>query len=61
MITDNQARKLMKYLQEEKTLELAAVKSGMDEKTARRYRDSGKLPSEIRAERIRSWRTRDNC
>ncbi len=60
MITDNQARKLMKYLQEEKTLELAAVKSGMDEKTARRYRASGKLPGEIRAERIRSWRTRDN-
>jgi predicted ArsR family transcriptional regulator len=29
MITDNQARKLMKYLQKEKTLEVAAAKSGM--------------------------------
>ena len=60
MITDNQARKLMKYLEEKKTLEVAAVKSGMDEKTARKYRDLGKLPSELKAERIRTWRTREN-
>ncbi len=33
MITDNQARKLMKYLQEKRTLEVAAAKSGMNEKT----------------------------
>ena len=37
MITNNQARKLMKYLQEQKTLEVAAAKSGMDEKTARNH------------------------
>ena len=48
MITDNQARKLMKYLQEKKALGIAATKSGMDEKTARKYRDIGKLPSELR-------------
>jgi hypothetical protein len=60
MITDNQARKLMKHLQEQKTLEVAAAKSGMDEKTARKYRDFGKLPSELQAERIRTWRTREN-
>lgn len=60
MITDNQARKLMKYLQEQKTLEVAAAKSGMDEKTARKYRDFGKLPSELQAERIRTWRTRES-
>lgn len=50
----------MKYLQEQKTLEVAAAKSGMDEKTARKYRDFGKLPSELQAERIRTWRTREN-
>ena len=60
MITDNQARKLMKYLQKKKTLEVAAIKSGMDEKTARKYRDIGKLPGELRAERIRTWRTRED-
>ncbi len=60
MITDNQARKLMKYLQEQKTLEVGAAKSGMDEKTARKYRDLGKFPSELKAERIRTWRTREN-
>jgi len=60
MITDNQARKLMKYLHEKRTLGVAAAKSGMDEKTARKYRDLGKLPSELKAERIRTWRTREN-
>ena len=43
MITDNQVRKLMKYLQENKTLGVAAVKSGMDEKTARKYPLAGVL------------------
>jgi hypothetical protein len=60
MITDNQARKLTKYLQEKKTLEVAAAKSGMNEKTARKYRDLGKLPSELEAERIRTWQTRED-
>lgn len=60
MITDNQVRKLMKHLQGEETLEMAAAKSGMDEKTARKYRNSSKLPSEIRAERTRNWRTRED-
>ncbi|MFQ5638908.1 MAG: hypothetical protein ACE5IR_13060 [bacterium] len=45
MIIDNQARKLMKYLQEKRTYGVAATKSGMGEKTARKYRDLGKLPS----------------
>jgi len=60
MITDNQARKLMKYLQEKRSLGLAAIKSGMNEKTARKYRDLGKLPSELKAEHIRTWRTRED-
>ncbi|MCD4776206.1 MAG: IS21 family transposase [Candidatus Aegiribacteria sp.] len=50
----------MKYLQENKTLGVAAAKSGMDEKTARKYRDLSKLPSELEAEQIRTWRTREN-
>ena len=60
MITDDQVRKLMKYLQEKKRLGVAASMSGMDEKTARKYRELGKLPSEVKAEQIRTWRTREN-
>lgn len=60
MITDNQVRKLMRSLQGKKSLDLAAVQSGMDAKTARKYRDLGKLPSELKAERIRTWRTRED-
>lgn len=60
MITDNQVRKLMKHLQREESLAIAAAKSGMDEKTARKYRKSDKLPSELRAERTRNWRTRED-
>jgi hypothetical protein len=60
MVTDNQVRKLMKYLQEKRTLGVAAAKSGMDEKTARKYRDLGNLPGEIKAARNRTWRTRED-
>ncbi|BCL59471.1 transposase [Desulfomarina profundi] len=58
MVTDIQVRKLKKYLSQGKTLEVAAARAGMDEKTGRKYRDNGKLPSEISAERVREWRTR---
>jgi len=40
----------------EKTLSLAASKSGMDEKTARKYNKSKKLPSQMKEEH--PWRTR---
>lgn len=60
MITDTQVRKLKKYLSQGKTLEVAAARSGMDEKTGRKYRGLAKLPSDIRAERTRDWRTRDD-
>jgi hypothetical protein len=60
MITDNQVRKLKKYLSQGKNLEVASAKSGMDEKSGRKYRDIGKLPSEIRAERDRWWRTHED-
>jgi len=60
MITDNQVRKLKKYFSQGKTLEVSAARSGMDEKTARKYRGLNKLPSEIQAGRIRDWRTRED-
>ena len=58
MVTDQQVRKLMKLIQSDMTLAVAAAKAGMDEKTARKYRDLGKLPSQSRKER--TWSTRPN-
>jgi len=43
-------------IQTEKNFGIAAIKAGMDEKTARKYRMLGKLPSEL--ERLHTWRTR---
>ena len=43
-------------IKKEKTFAAAADKAGMDEKTARKYRRLGKLPSELK--KPRSWRTR---
>ena len=56
MVTDRQVRKLRALLSLGQPLAAAALKSGMTEKTARRYRDMGKLPSEAKVER--DWRTR---
>jgi hypothetical protein len=56
MVTDQQVRRLMAHLRQSVPLAVAAAKSGMDEKTARKYRRIGKLPSETRAPR--TWRTR---
>jgi hypothetical protein len=56
MVTDHQVRRLMALTNTEPTLALAAAKAGMDEKTARKYRRSGKLPNECRTEH--TWRTR---
>lgn len=56
MISDQQVRKLMKLVKNEETLSLAAAKAGMCEQTARKYRKSGKLPSESAAPHV--WRTR---
>lgn len=58
MVTDQQVRRLWKLMVSEKTMASAAAKAGMDEKTARKYRDLGKLPSEVRAEH--TWRTRED-
>lgn len=56
MVTDNQVRKLMKLIQREKTKAMASSKAGMDEKTARKYLLTGKLPSELKKEH--TWKTR---
>src|SRR5689334_21847544 len=59
MVTDRQYRRLMKLIQEEQTLATAAAKAGMDEKTARKYRDLKTLPSQTKRQRI--WRTRKDA
>jgi hypothetical protein len=56
MVKDNQVRIFMNWIHRGKTLILSAAKSGMSEKTARKYRDTGKFPSECKTEHI--WRTR---
>jgi len=43
-------------LNKEKSIKQAALKAGVDEKTARKYRDLGKLPSQCKCEHI--WKTR---
>lgn len=58
MVTDEQYRRLMKLLKKEKTLINAADKAGMNEKTARKWRDIGKSPSEVKVEH--AWRTRED-
>lgn len=56
MVTDEQVRRLMNDLRKGKPLAVSAVRAGMDAKTARKYRRSGKLPSSSRPDH--SWRTR---
>jgi hypothetical protein len=58
MVKDQQVRKLMKLIQSDMTLVVAAAKAGMDEKTARKYRELEKLPSQSQKER--TWLTRPN-
>lgn len=45
-------------LSEKKTLIESACKAGMSEKSARKYRDTGQLPSEMKNEH--TWRTRED-
>ncbi len=56
MTTDQQVRLLMSLIKKGLPLSTAAVKAGMSEPTARKYRSAGKLPGEMRAEH--NWRTR---
>jgi hypothetical protein len=55
-VTDAQVRELRQYLNRKASLREAAMKAGMDRKTARKYRDRGQLPSE--SPTSHTWRTR---
>ena len=58
MVTDQQVRRLFKLVQTEKDFGIASIKAGMDEKTARKYRKLGKLPSELH--KPHTWKTRQD-
>src|SRR5512135_625248 len=58
MVTDRLFRRLRKLIQTESTLTNAADKAGIDEKTARKYRDSDALPSQMTTPH--TWRTRED-
>jgi hypothetical protein len=55
-VTDAQVKEVRRNLNMGGSLLLAAMKAGMDRKTARKYRDRGQLPSE--ALTPHTWRTR---
>ena len=57
-VSDGQVRKLMEELSKHGKRGLAAIKAGMDRKTAGKYVAAGKLPSELPAPR--DWRTRED-
>ncbi len=57
MVTDQQVRRLFKLVQTN-DFGTASAKAGMDEKTARKYVDLGKIPSDIKKEH--DWRTRED-
>lgn len=59
MVRDHQVRRLFQLMETEKEKGIAALKSGMDEKTARRYRRLGKVPSEVAVPH--TWRTRSDA
>lgn len=56
MVTDQQVRRLFKLVHTESSFGITAAKSGMDEKTARKYVKLQQLPSEL--ENPHNWRTR---
>ena len=57
--TDRQIRRLQALLKSGKPLKTASMRADMDEKTARKYRDRRKLPSELETW-PRTWRTRED-
>ena len=56
MATDQQVRRLHRRDRAGDTKTQAAARAGMDAKTARKYRLSNRLPSEVRMDH--TWRTR---
>jgi hypothetical protein len=59
IVTDRQVRRLHALLKSGKPLLVAAMRADMDRKTARKYRDQAKLPSELETW-PRTWRTRED-
>src|SRR5258708_7888407 len=58
MIKDAQVRRLCQLLGKGQPLYVAALRSGMDTKSARKYQHANRLPSEPFAPR--TWRTRED-
>lgn len=58
LITDQQYQRLMKTYNDSGVLRHAAMKAGVDAKTARRYIRSGKGPQEMKP--MHTWRTRED-
>jgi hypothetical protein len=56
--TDAQVRKLMAEMMKHGKIGLAAIRAGIDRKTARKYVHANKLPSELASPR--DWRTRED-
>jgi len=56
MVTDQQVRRLFKLVHTQRSFGIAAARSGMDEKTARKYLKLGQLPSEMK--KPHNWKTR---
>ena len=56
MVTDRHIQRLHRFDQQGWPKGHAAAKAGIDEKTARKYRRLGRLPSEVRMDH--TWRTR---
>ena len=57
LTTDGRVRKAMGLLEAGRSLADAALRSGLDVKTVRKYRALGRLPSEMAENRERTWRT----
>ena len=57
-ISDQQVRRLRKLMERHGRLNVSAAAAGMDEKTARKYLKTGRLPSEMKVEH--AWRTRED-
>lgn len=58
MVKDQQVKELFRLLVGGESLSLAALKTGMSEKTARKYRNSWEVPSRMKIEH--TWRTRQD-
>lgn len=58
MVTNKQVKDLLRFLLDGRSIARAARLTDMDEKTARKYRDLGKLPSDVAKPHI--WATRPN-